>query len=99
MTICEHSDFSVLDVENLRLHYAQTLNHWTERFEARADDVTALYDEHFTRAWRLYLAGSVAAFRAGSLQLFQVVFTHGDNNDLPQSRQDLYTFPATPEGV
>lgn len=99
MAICEHSDFSVLDVENLRLHYAQTLNHWTERFEARADDVTAMYDEHFTRAWRLYLAGSVAAFRAGSLQLFQVVFTHGDNNDLPQSRQDLYSFPATPEGV
>lgn len=99
MTICEQSDFSVLDVENLRLHYAQTLNHWTERFEARADDVTAMYDEHFTRAWRLYLAGSVAAFRAGSLQLFQVVFTHGDNNDLPKTRQDLYTFPATPEGV
>lgn len=97
MEICEHSDFSVLDVENLRLHYAQTLHHWTERFEARADDVTALYDEHFTRAWRLYLAGSVAAFRAGSLQLFQVVFSHGDNNQLPQSRQDLYAFPATPE--
>lgn len=99
MAICEHSDFSVLDVENLRLHYAQTLKHWTERFEARADEVTAMYDEHFTRAWRLYLAGSVAAFRAGSLQLFQVVFTHGDNNQLPQSRQDLYAFPATPESA
>ncbi|MBE0487308.1 cyclopropane-fatty-acyl-phospholipid synthase family protein [Marinobacter sp.] len=97
MAICEHGDFSVLDVENLRLHYAQTLNHWTERFEANAEHVTAMYDEHFTRAWRLYLAGSVAAFRAGSLQLFQVVFSHGDNNQLPQSRQDLYTFPATPE--
>ncbi|KPQ29848.1 MAG: cyclopropane-fatty-acyl-phospholipid synthase [Marinobacter excellens HL-55] len=99
MAICEHSDFSVLDVENLRLHYAQTLDHWTERFEARADEVTAMYDEHFTRAWRLYLAGSIAAFRAGSLQLFQVVFTHGDNNQLPQTRQELYTFPATPEGA
>src|SRR5690554_272101 len=99
MEICEQGDFSVLDVENLRLHYAQTLSHWTERFEANAERVTDMYDEHFTRAWRLYLAGSVAAFRAGSLQLFQVVFTHGDNNQLPQSRQDLYAFPATPEGV
>jgi cyclopropane-fatty-acyl-phospholipid synthase len=97
MEICEQGDFSVLDVENLRLHYAQTLNHWTQRFEQHADQVTALYDEHFTRAWRLYLAGSVAAFRSGSLQLFQVVFTHSENNRLPQTRQDLYAFPATPE--
>ncbi len=97
MEICEHSDFSVLDVENLRLHYAQTLAHWMERFEANQDRVTDMYDEHFTRAWRLYLAGSIAAFRAGSLQLFQVVFTHGGNNQLPQNRRDLYTFPAAPE--
>ncbi|HET8800862.1 MAG TPA: cyclopropane-fatty-acyl-phospholipid synthase family protein [Marinobacter sp.] len=97
MTICEHGDFSVLDVENLRLHYAQTLSHWMDRFNASADEVTAMYDEHFTRAWRMYLAGSIAAFRAGSLQLFQVVFSHGDNNRLPQSRQDLYACPAAPE--
>lgn len=99
MELCEHSDFSVLDVENLRLHYAQTLSHWMDNFTANQDKVTEMYDEHFTRAWRLYLAGSIAAFRAGSLQLFQVVFTHGDNNQLPRSRQDLYTFPATPEGI
>jgi len=99
MELCEHSDFSVLDVENLRLHYAQTLSHWMDNFTANQDKVTEMYDEHFTRAWRLYLAGSIAAFRAGSLQLFQVVFTHGDNNQLPRSRQELYTFPATPEGV
>ncbi|MGF2734188.1 class I SAM-dependent methyltransferase [Marinobacter sp. DUT-1] len=97
MEICEHSDFSVLDVENLRLHYAQTLTHWMERFEASQDKIVEMYDEHFTRAWLLYLAGSIAAFRAGSLQLFQVVFTHGGNNKLPQNRGDLYTFPATPE--
>ncbi|MDX5385737.1 MAG: cyclopropane-fatty-acyl-phospholipid synthase family protein [Alteromonadaceae bacterium] len=99
MEICEQGDFSVLDVENLRLHYAQTLSHWMDNFTANQDKVTEMYDEHFTRAWRLYLAGSIAAFRAGSLQLFQVVFTHGDNNQLPRSRQDLYTFPATPEGI
>jgi cyclopropane-fatty-acyl-phospholipid synthase len=97
MQICEHGDFSVLDVENLRLHYAQTLSHWMARFHENEDKVTAMYDNHFTRAWRLYLAGSIAAFRVGSLQLFQVVFSHGDNNKLPPSRQDLYEFPAAPK--
>lgn len=97
MGICEHSEFSVLDVENLRLHYAQTLTHWMERFRGNMDTVTEMYDGHFARAWEMYLAGSIAAFRAGSLQLFQVVFTHGGNNQLPQSRQDIYSSPAAPE--
>ena len=99
MEICEQGDFSVLDVENLRLHYAQTLSHWMDRFTENQDQVSEMYDEHLTRAWRMYLAGSIAAFRAGSLQLFQVVFTHGSNNQLPQSRHDLYTTPAAPEQV
>jgi cyclopropane-fatty-acyl-phospholipid synthase len=61
------------------------------------DKVTEMYDGHFARAWEMYLAGSIAAFRAGSLQLFQVVFTHGGNNQLPQNRQDIYSSPAAPE--
>jgi cyclopropane-fatty-acyl-phospholipid synthase len=97
MGICEQGEFSVLDVENLRLHYAQTLSHWMDRFQTHRDEITDMYDPHFTRAWEMYLAGSIAAFRAGSLQLFQVVFTHGANNQLPQSRQDLYQTPAAPE--
>lgn len=97
MGICEAGEFSVLDVENLRLHYAQTLEHWMERFQAHQERVTELYDEHFTRAWRMYLAGSIAAFRAGSLQLFQVVFTHGGNNNLAPNRRHLYQTPAAPE--
>ncbi|MDI9244269.1 cyclopropane-fatty-acyl-phospholipid synthase family protein [Marinobacter sp. CHS3-4] len=97
MSICENGEFSVLDVENLRLHYAQTLTHWMERFQDHRQQVIDMYDEHFARAWEMYLAGSTAAFRAGSLQLFQVVFTHGANNDLPQNRRDLYESPAAPE--
>ncbi|MDF0749402.1 cyclopropane-fatty-acyl-phospholipid synthase family protein [Marinobacter sp. 71-i] len=97
MGICEHGGFSVMDVENLRLHYAQTLTHWMERFRNNMDKVTGMYDEHFVRAWEMYLAGSIAAFRTGSLQLFQVVFTHGENNQLPQSRKDIYRSPAAPE--
>jgi cyclopropane-fatty-acyl-phospholipid synthase len=40
--------------------------------------------------WRLYLNGSIAAFRAGGMQLFQVVFAHGTNNEIPRTRADIY---------
>ena len=65
---------SILDVENLRLHYARTLAHWSRRFAIMSDQVRARYGEEFRRAWELYLVGSEAAFATGSLQLFQVVF-------------------------
>ena len=90
MSIFEPKSFSVLDVENLRLHYARTLEHWLARFEQQRELVQKRYDEIFVRAWRLYLAGSVAAFTSGTLQLFQVLFTRPRNNDLPWSRSHLY---------
>ena len=86
----EPCGLSVLDVENLRLHYARTLEHWLERFERHADRVRDRFDERFVRAWRLYLAGSVAGFRTGSLQLFQVVFARTGGNRLPWSREHVY---------
>ena len=90
MDIFEPHGFSVLDVENLRLHYAKTLEHWLERFEQHAEKIEKKYDGAFVRAWRLYLAGSIAGFTAGTLQLFQVLFARGTNNDLPWSRAYLY---------
>jgi cyclopropane-fatty-acyl-phospholipid synthase len=90
MAVLEPSGFSVLDVENLRLHYARTLEHWLARFEGHSDEIGARYDEAFTRAWRLYLAGSLAAFATGWLQLFQVVFTRSGENAIPWSRAHLY---------
>lgn len=90
MEIFEHRDFSVLDVENLRLHYAKTLEHWLARFEAHRDEVREHFDEDFVRAWRLYLAGSLAGFTTGWLQLFQVVFTRSGNNNIPWTREHLY---------
>jgi len=89
--IFEPSDLSVLDVENLRLHYAQTLRHWLGLYEAAGERVRAMFDEKFVRMWRLYLAGSIAAFSTGTLQLFQVVFATADNNDVPWTRAHLYT--------
>ena len=88
--IFEPWDLSVLDVENLRLHYAQTLRHWLDLYEAAGDKVRAMFDDKFVRMWRLYLAGSVAAFSTGTLQLFQVVFATADNNDIPWTRAHLY---------
>lgn len=89
--IFEPFDFSVLDVENLRLHYARTLDHWWAAFESARDRVARMFDERFVRLWRLYLAGSAAAFRAGQLQLFQVVFAPGRNNAVPWTRARLYS--------
>jgi len=79
-------NLSVLDVENLRLHYASTLDHWRRRFDAAADQVARMFDETFVRAWRLYLAGSQAAFTTGTMQLFQVLFARGGSNAVPWTR-------------
>jgi len=89
--IFEPWDLSILDVENLRLHYAQTLRHWLALFERSSGRVREMFDEKFVRMWRLYLAGSVAGFSTGTLQLFQVVFAPGTSNDVPWTRAHLYT--------
>ncbi len=91
MDIFEPNRFSVQDVENLRLHYAKTLEHWLQRYDQHEDAVEEMMDTAFVRAWRLYLAGSIAAFTIGELQLFQVVFTRAKNNLLPWSRSYLYS--------
>jgi cyclopropane-fatty-acyl-phospholipid synthase len=90
MQIFEPFDFSVLDVENLRLHYAKTLEHWLQRYEANVDRLTEMFDPEFVRAWRLYLAGSLMAFKTGSMQLFQVSFARPSHNLIPWTRQYLY---------
>jgi cyclopropane-fatty-acyl-phospholipid synthase len=90
MGIFESSSMSVVDVENLRLHYSKTLDEWKQRYEQNVDQVEAMMDATFVRSWRLYLAGSSAAFTSGQLQLFQVLFTPEYNNELPWSRQHLY---------
>jgi cyclopropane-fatty-acyl-phospholipid synthase len=83
-------NYSVLDVENLRLHYAQTLRHWRNRFERSTDHVAQMFGEQFVRLWRLYLAGSEAGFVAGSLQLFQLLFAGSECRQIPGTRAHLY---------
>jgi len=93
MEIFEPAGFAVLDVENLRLHYARTLQHWLQRFDRAGDRIEAMFDARFVRAWRLYLAGSIAAFLSSDLQLFQVLFNRGASNDMAWTREHLYREP------
>jgi cyclopropane-fatty-acyl-phospholipid synthase len=86
----EPGNFSVLDVENLRPHYARTLEHWLERFETSAEQVSARFGPEFVRTWRLYLASSIAGFRTGRLQLFQVLFARAGCQQIPWTRAHLY---------
>lgn len=68
----EKAGLMVTDVEILRLHYAETLKHWRERFLAQRERVVEIYDERFARMWDFYLAGSEAAFRWQDLMVFQL---------------------------
>src|SRR5690606_20900116 len=90
MEIFEPNGFSVLDVENIRLHYAKTLEGWLERYEQNVEAVRSMFDEAFVRAWRLYLTGSIAAFVHGNLQLFQVLFARTGDNSIPWTRAHVY---------
>jgi len=90
MTLFAPYGFSVLDVENLRLHYSLTLRHWLQRFEAAQDKVLEMFDPVFVRAWRFYLASSEASFNAGILQLYQVLFAGRGCNDIAWTRSHLY---------
>jgi len=84
------ADMSILDVENLRLHYARTLADWHRRFDEHAEGVRSKYGDAFKRAWELYLAGSQAAFTTGWMQLFQVVFAPYETAPPYWSRSDVY---------
>ncbi|NHN30503.1 SAM-dependent methyltransferase [Paenibacillus agricola] len=83
-------NFHVLDIENLRLHYANTLDHWAERYESSIDEVQKMFDERFTRMWRLYLQSCAAFFRTGDLHIHQILFSSGTNNELLLTRDHMY---------
>ena len=72
MPAIEKSGLMVGDIEILRLHYAETLKHWRERFLANRERAKAIYDERFCRMWEFYLAGSEAAFRWQDMMVFQI---------------------------
>ncbi len=71
----ERQGLFVTDMEMLRLHYADTLKAWRERFNARREEARALYDERFCRMWDFYLAGAEASFRVSGNMIFQIQIT------------------------
>jgi cyclopropane-fatty-acyl-phospholipid synthase len=93
----EKAGLEVLDIENLRRHYALTLDAWGERFDRNWEKIRALdpqrFDERFRRIWRRTstAAPRCSARASGARILFQVVFSKGNVTDqLPDGREFLY---------
>ena len=94
----ERCGLEVVDIENLRRHYAPTLDGWTERFDRNWESIRALdpvrFNEKFRRIWRTYLISCAEMFRspAGRTHLFQIVFSKGNitRDNYPMSRGFLY---------
>lgn len=78
--------FYTLDVESLRRHYTKTLLCWNKSFQEHRDEVVSMFDERFARMWELYLCACAAVFQNGIVDLHQVLFSNGVNNDLPMTR-------------
>jgi len=99
--IMEQYGLEILDIENLRRHYALTLDAWGERFDQHWEEIHALdprrFDETFRRKWRTYLWACAEMFRShnGYTHLFQIVFSKGNvGYDYPMSRAFLYAGEA-----
>ncbi|WP_334177126.1 cyclopropane-fatty-acyl-phospholipid synthase family protein [Pseudoxanthobacter sp.] len=75
----ERAGLKVTDIEILRLHYAETLKAWRERFLEHREEARELYDERFCRMWEFYLAGSETAFRHQDMMNFQIQITRNQN--------------------
>jgi cyclopropane-fatty-acyl-phospholipid synthase len=94
----ERCGLEIVDIENLRRHYAPTLDAWTERFDRNWENIRALdpgrFDDRFRRVWRTYLISCAEMFRssAGRTHLFQIVFSKGNitRQNYPMSRGFLY---------
>ena len=94
----ERAGLEVMDIENLRRHYALTLDAWGERFDRNWARIQALdpkkFSERFRRVWRVYLYGCAEMFRSaqGYTHLFQIVFSKGNvtRKSYPMGREFLY---------
>ena len=85
----EKENLATTDVEVWRIHYADTLKHWHERFMANIDRARELYDERFCRMWRYYLLACEMTFRHSKQVVFQVQLAH-DKQVVPLTRDYLY---------
>lgn len=86
--VIEKAGLLITDVECLRMHYAETLANWRQRFMARRQEARALYDERFCRMWEYYLSCCEAAFRYQNVAVFQI-----------QCARSAYAVPLTREYI
>jgi|TARA_R110002095_G_scaffold210884_2_gene198457 cyclopropane-fatty-acyl-phospholipid synthase len=87
------SGLEIVDVESLRLHYARTLQLWSERLESRLEEAQQLIPERALRIWRVYLAGCAYGFRRNWINLHQILASKplpDGSHELPWTRADLY---------
>ena len=87
--VIERQDFWLTDLENWRLHYAETLAAWNDRFQARRAEAAALYDERFCRMWEFYLQSCEVGFRMAGLCVFQIQLSK-KIDALPITRDYIY---------
>jgi len=108
ITAMEECGLEIVDIENIRRHYALTLDAWTERFDERWEEIHALdpkkFDKRFYRVWRSYLVSCAEMFRSpyANTHLFQIVFSKGNitRDNYPMSRAFLYADDlATGNGI
>jgi cyclopropane-fatty-acyl-phospholipid synthase len=85
----ERAGLVLTDLEILRLHYAETLRHWRERFMKGHRQERRIYDQRFGRMWEFYLASSELAFRYGGLMVFQTQLTR-QLDSVPLTRDYMY---------
>jgi cyclopropane-fatty-acyl-phospholipid synthase len=89
----ERAGLLVTDIEILRIHYAETLRIWRERFESRRDEIRRLYDERFCRMWEFYLITSELSFRHQGMMVFQIQLAKR-NGTVPITRDYIERFEA-----
>jgi cyclopropane-fatty-acyl-phospholipid synthase len=84
------NNFRLVHSENLRMHYATTLDEWSKRFFEHREEVVDMFDERFARMWEYYLRGAAGSFRYGWLDLFQYTFTKGTADKRPRTNAYMY---------
>lgn len=93
----ERSQFEIMDVEGLRLHYATTLRHWVQRLDRHHASALRYVNEATFRVWRLYMAASALEFESGALGLYQILSAPRGRRHLPPTRH--YMYPGNPQGA
>ncbi len=72
------------------MHYAMTVDRWYENFRRHVDAVEKKFGRRFVRMWSLYLCSCAASFRVSGLNVHQILFSKGLNNNLPLTLEYVY---------